>query len=446
MKWFGKYRSRVSSFLPTRQFIVGLAISAILAIPADLVHILPYYVVLLGAVAITVFVLDAMTLPAPDAVSSVRDVPRLYVGVPTRIDIRVHLAQKVDVSRRVWIRDDVPQDHAVDADTLFTWVSDVGAVSSYLLTPAFRGDAPFGDVHMRIEGRYRLALRQYRTDCTATATVWPDVRLTQGKQLALTRALTLRGETVRAIGSGAAEFSHIREYAVGDDPRTINWFASARQTGLMRNVYQPERGQHIILALDSSRAMGIVQTDGKSRLDLALEALLLTARGALSAGDEVSVLVFSDHIEQHIPHLRGEKAIARLVDALHAVRAKPVFVGIHTVIDAVYRYETRHSLLIVFSDFADLASNDILERNLKVLERRHTCVFASFTDESLEGAIRSAPDSPEALAHIGAAALLLQVREDLKQRLRARHMEVIEERLELYSEAMRAYVYYKNRR
>ena len=48
--------------------------------------------------------------------------------------------------------------------------------------------------------------------------------------------------TVRQRGEGGS-FESLREYARGDDPRTIDWKATARRAAVMVRQYEAERSQ-----------------------------------------------------------------------------------------------------------------------------------------------------------------------------------------------------------
>ena len=92
------------------------------------------------------------------------------------------------------------------------------------------------------------------------------------------------------------DFSHLREYVPDDEPRAINWTATARQGHLVTNVYQPEQGQQIAILIDCGRIMGI-REDGQTKLDRSLEAALVFATLAIERGDRVSLIACSNQIK-----------------------------------------------------------------------------------------------------------------------------------------------------
>ncbi len=81
---------------------------------------------------------------------------------------------------------------------------------------------------------------------------------------------------VRGIGSASArrsdgyEFAELRGYVEGDDPRRIDWAATARAGGLQTRVVLEDRALHLAVAIDASHAMRLGRR--RSAHDLACDA------------------------------------------------------------------------------------------------------------------------------------------------------------------------------
>src|SRR5690606_27859789 len=56
----------------------------------------------------------------------------------------------------------------------------------------------------------------------------------------------------RGRGQGS-EFDSLREYVAGDDPRGIDWRASARRAHLVSKQWRPERDRRVLCVLDTGR-------------------------------------------------------------------------------------------------------------------------------------------------------------------------------------------------
>ena len=112
--------------------------------------------------------------------------------------------------------------------------------------------APLG-VTVRLSGPLGLACRQATLDVPGTVRSLPpfDSRKHLPSRLARLRELDGRA-AVRVRGQGT-EFDSLREYVRGDDVRSIDWRASARNRNVVVRTWQPERDRRVVLVLDTSR-------------------------------------------------------------------------------------------------------------------------------------------------------------------------------------------------
>jgi uncharacterized protein (DUF58 family) len=84
----------------------------------------------------------------------------------------------------------------------------------------------------------------------------------------------LRGQGAPALRrSDGYEFAELREYVDGDDPRRIDWAATARAGALQTRVFLEERALLLATALDPSGSMRVGRE--RSNYDLACEAAAL---------------------------------------------------------------------------------------------------------------------------------------------------------------------------
>ena len=77
------------------------------------------------------------------------------------------------------------------------------------------------------------------------------------------------------------EFERLRDYIEGDDPRHLDWRATARRRKLTVRAHQHNQSQRIIFLIDCGRMMAGDTGGGLSPLDHALNAMLLLAHVAL---------------------------------------------------------------------------------------------------------------------------------------------------------------------
>src|SRR5690606_3116125 len=103
----------------------------------------------------------------------------------------------------------------------------------------------------------------------------------------------------RRIGQDS-DFERLRDYTPDDNYRHIDWRTTARRHKLTVRQFQSDQSQRIMLLLDCGRMM-TNQRAGMSLLDHSLNAALMMAYVALSQGDSVGMLCFSDRVHTYLP-------------------------------------------------------------------------------------------------------------------------------------------------
>ena len=87
---------------------------------------------------------------------------------------------------------------------------------------------------------------------------------------------------------------------------------------------------------------------------------------------------------------------------------------------------TRRSLIIVFTEFADTISAELMMAAVGTLLKRHLVLFVVLRDEELEGFAGAEPAEPEDISRAVTAASLLRERRLVITRLRHLGVHVIE--------------------
>ena len=125
---------------------------------------------------------------------------------------------------------------------------------------------------------------------------------------------------IRRVGH-SLEFEQIRPYVPGDDPRSINWKASARRaTGgpdaLVVNHFQDERAQQVYCLIDKGRVMRM-PFEGLSLLDYAINATLVVSNIALLKHDKAGLVTFSNRPGAIVPADRRGGHLLKLLEVLY---------------------------------------------------------------------------------------------------------------------------------
>jgi uncharacterized protein (DUF58 family) len=185
-------------------------------------------------------------------------------------------------------------------------------------------------------------------------------------------------ERSRLRGAGI-EYSDVREYQPGDDPRSIDWNLSARSDKTYVRESVPDRGADVWLLVDTSRSLdwGTARClKRQTSLELAAAASHLLARH----GNRIGALLFDRNIHTVIRPASGRSALLRLVAMVEralAVEAGGEATDISTVLMETANLVRRPALLIVISDFM---VPEGWEATLGLLSLRHEVVAAWISD------------------------------------------------------------------
>lgn len=91
-----------------------------------------------------------------------------------------------------------------------------------------------------------------RNEGLQTLTIYPDVFTILSLPLQGAPSQIHRGGYILPEGAGAAEFSGLREYRRGDNPRHVHWPTTARLNELMVREYEPLASACLYIALDQA--------------------------------------------------------------------------------------------------------------------------------------------------------------------------------------------------
>ena len=120
-------------------------------------------------------------------------------------------------------------------------------------------------------------------------------------------------------GSGL-DFTDLREYVPGDDPRHIEWNVTARLDEPWVREYVEDRELTAWLVLDHSASMAFGPVDRQKHLVLAEVATTL-AHVLTRGGNRVGAVLLDQGVEQVIPPASGRTQVLRIAGALLAKRA-----------------------------------------------------------------------------------------------------------------------------
>jgi uncharacterized protein (DUF58 family) len=219
----------------------------------------------------------------------------------------------------------------------------------------------------------------------------------------------------RHRGDGT-EFEALRDYMPGLDTRLIDWKHSARHHKLLCKEFETERNHQIILAFDTGYLMG-EPVDGIPRLDHAIAAGLLLAYVSLHGGDLVGTFAFDAAIRQYGQPLQRIASFARLLQATAGLDYHSEETNFTLALAELSARLRRRALVILFTEFVDTVTAELLIESMQRIANRHVVVFVTLRDALLDRLVRTAPSRFGAVAEAVVAHDFLQERRIVLERL-----------------------------
>jgi len=280
------------------------------------------------------------------------------------------------------------------------------------VTPVARGRERAGWQAIRSRGPLGLGSKQWRVSGDFAVTVYPTLPASRLKasiaEAARRREAGLRG--LRQLGEGR-QFESLRAYVSGDDPRHLDWKASARRRRLIVRQFEEERRQQVLLVLDAGRLL-TADVEGESRMEHVVRAALWLAFAANHHDDNVGIMVFSDEVRHYVMPQRGRRGLQQVLDVLAVVEPSLV----ESDYPAAFRYlavrNRKRALTVLFTDVIDKLASDALITNVASLRPRHLPLVVTLRNPDLDHAAGQRPTSVNGAFRKAAAEELLAERDD----------------------------------
>jgi len=402
---------------PTRRAVVVAAAGFPLALVPALVHPALWGAWLVcTALAGLAFAADALLAVRPRSLRAEVALPEsLQVGETGEAVVALRAPRAI---RRVEVLLDVHADFAPPPPGAVAVPPGAAGVLRLPLTARRRGTPTVDELWCRWTGPLGLAARRTRQKVGRAVAVVPD--------LAPVRAAAFRyfgsremeaGVQVERFVGGGSEFDALVEWVPGLDHRAISWKASARHRKLLSQEFRAERNHQVVLALDTGHLMA-EPLAGLPRLDHAVTSALLLSYVSLRLGDRVGLFGFDRAARAWTEPQGGLGAFARLRAASAALDYSTEETNFTLGLTELSTRLRRRSLVVVFTDFVDTITAELMVENLARLARRQLVVFVALRDPALQEAALARPARPSELHRAVAAAEFVRERERVLARLR----------------------------
>lgn len=174
-------------------------------------------------------------------------------------------------------------------------------------------------------------------------------------------------------------FEEVREYASGDEIRSIDWNVTARMDKPFVKKFTEERELTVLLMVDVS-ASGDFGSVSLSKRELAAEVAAILAFSAINNNDKVGLVLFTDRIELYIPPKKGRQHILRLIRDMLYFEPQGKGTNVADALDYVNRILSRKAVVFLISDFL---TGDFT-KPLRITSRKHDLVVFPVVDPGEE--------------------------------------------------------------
>jgi uncharacterized protein (DUF58 family) len=292
------------------------------------------------------------------------------------------------------------------------------------LLPRRRGDLRAVGVTTRTRGPLGLASRQSTREVPGTVRSLPPFESRKHLPSRLARLRELDGRAAIRVRGQGTEFDSLRDYVRGDDVRSIDWRASARNRNVVVRTWQPERDRRVVLVLDTSRTSA-GRVEDVPRLDSAMDAALLLSALAARAGDRVDFLAGDRRVRSRLRSAGGRDVAARLQEAMADLDPVIAEADWTSLVGAVGGLGRQRALVVLLTPLEPSAVEEGLLPVLPSLTRHHRVVLASVRDPELERLAASRATVDEVYDAAAAEQVLLR-RRRTADLLRALGVDVVD--------------------
>lgn len=305
----------------------------------------------------------------------------------------------------------------------------------FKLTPTRRGTARIVRLWSRWNGPLGLIQKRHIALLDKDIPVTPNIRWVKEEAIRLFSRDAEFGIKTQIERGDGSEFDALREFTSGMDRRAIDWKHSARHRVLYAKEFRTERNHNIVFAYDTGRLMS-EPLGGVPKIDRAINAGLLLSFVSLRNGDRVMFYGFDERPGLTSGFLTGPRSFPKAQSLAAQLDYSTEEANFTLALSTLASRLERRSLVIIFSDFVDTISAELMLENVKRLTDRHLVIFATFEDEALGAMVDTPPVTTDDVTRAVIADTLLSERDLVFRRLQRMGVQIIETRPEAFGSAL----------
>ena len=264
--------------------------------------------------------------------------------------------------------------------------------TGYRLKPVERGEYEFGRIRVFASSRLGWAERRFSFGEKTTVAVYPSFLSLRKYELLIFGRQQQEGARRVRVTDVSTSFDQIKPYVLGDDPRTVNWKATAKCNRLMVNSYLEERSQPVYCLIDQGRTMR-APFDGMTLLDYAINASLALTDIILKKGDYAGLLTFSHRPATFVRADNRTTQLSRINEALYNQHTEYLETDFEQLFRTVGYHIPSRSLLLLFTNFDNRSGMLRQLGALKRLAEKHLLLVIVFEDSEACRVLQRSPSS-----------------------------------------------------
>lgn len=163
-------------------------------------------------------------------------------------------------------------------------------------------------------------------------------------------ASLLEGDYVALHAGRSTEFNDLREYVRGDDPKDLDWKASARARTLLVRRYEALRKLTLMLVVSTGRSMTAASPARVPKQELALGVAGVLGHLAVRHGDLVGLVHGGHDAQTVVPPRGGTHHVERILRSVQDVSSAPRATDLSALLGRAGRSVRRRCVVVLVVD------------------------------------------------------------------------------------------------
>lgn len=338
---------------------------------------------LLTCLFLVVLIVDSLLIPDQKSFEISREMVKV-ASIKKPHLYKIHLNYYGSRRVRFQLKDDFPEDCPTFPIVHTVQLSDRKRMElDCEVFPPHRGDIPLRCVHLRIRSFLGLWVRSVMVSAPSKLMVYPDLKqISEYGLLARTNRLSLMGFRKSRKAGQESDFERLRDFTRDDQFKFIDWRSTARRNKLTVRDFQVTQSQRIVFMLDTGRMM-VNQASGLSMLDHALNATLMLSYIALSKGDSVGLLCFSNQIDCYVPPRHDSGQMNRILHTGYNQFPKMVESRYDEAFQFMKNKNRRRSLVVLITNVIDDVNANQISKYITNISGKHLPLAVLLRDQNL---------------------------------------------------------------